>query len=49
MTDKQNAFALAVQLYNELQVLEDTHPDLKTAISLADQLAREMGWNWVSE
>jgi len=49
MTDKQKAYAIAVQLYTELQVHEDHCPELKHSISLADQLAREMGWIWVSE
>lgn len=49
MPDAQKAYALAVQLHQELCVLEDTHPDLKNAITLADRLAREMGWEWVNE
>lgn len=49
MPDAQKAYSLAVQLYQELRALEDTHPDLKQSISLADKLAAEMGWYWVNQ
>ena len=47
MPDAKKAYALAVQLYQELRALEDTHPNLEGSLILADQLAAEMGWEWV--
>ena len=49
MADTKAAYALAVELHQELQVHEHRYPELMHAIKLSDQLAREMGWVWVSD
>ena len=46
MPDAQKTYSLAVQHYQGLLALENLHPDLKQAISLADKLTVEMGWEW---
>lgn len=47
MNDKHKAYRLAIQLHQELMVRQDQYPEIKTAVGLADELAREMGWQWV--
>ena len=44
--DTSVAFALAVELHQELQRQSEDHPHLKDALRLSDELAREMGWIW---
>ena len=47
MPDTRNAYALAVQLYQELKLHEHHYPQPKQTIKLADELASELGWEWV--
>lgn len=49
MPDRQAAYSLAVQLHQELLIHEHHYPQLKSAIRMADELAREMGWEWVNQ
>ena len=49
MPNAHHAYAIAVELHQTLQALADTHPDLAPAIELSDQLAREMGWQWIKD
>ena len=49
MPDKQAAYALAVQLHQELRLHEHHYPQLKVATTIADDLAREMGWEWMRD
>lgn len=49
MADTRTAYALAVKLHQELGHLADQGVKVDTALELSDQLAREMGWIWVSE
>lgn len=49
MADTRAAYAIAIQLYQDLHNRQDSIPELSHAVDLADQLARELGWAWVNE
>jgi len=46
MPNRQTAYAIAAELYQELHAIQGTYPEVSTAIDLADKLAIEMAWRW---
>lgn len=49
MTDRHKAYSIAVDLHRELQMHQHRYPELRRALKIADDLAREMAWEWASE